>query len=121
MIHLLALISLLPWGANAAAYSARINNSADLITGHALILSASETPAKDRNAARQWSGPAVGLAPKRCRGARLPGFSCTPDPAIHMTLADRSPFGSRGGFLPTGDWTGASAPEAPPTGPPRSI
>lgn len=122
MITLLMLVALLPWGAYVAAQSARAARSAQGVMPHVMTLvSADEAPATDL-AVISAPRPSVALGPRKCRTATLPGFSCSPDPAIQMVSAAAGPP-SRQGIVarPTNDWTGASAAEAPPTGPPRSI
>ncbi|MDP3960885.1 MAG: hypothetical protein Q8Q26_12650 [Pseudorhodobacter sp.] len=123
IITLLMLVALLPWGAYVAAQSARAARSAQGVMPHVMTLvSAGEAPATDSRAANPAPSQTIALAPRKCRTATLPGFSCSPDPAIRMmSAAAGSPSRSATVFRPANDWTGASAAKAPPTGPPRSI
>lgn len=112
MTFLLMLVAFLPWQAYAVAYAARsaqaLPQAVDLVTA-------------DHHATNPAPRPAIAVAPKKCRIATLPGFSCAPDPAIHPTQAG-DPFSRRGSvILHAGNWAADSAATEPPTGPPRSI
>lgn len=112
MTLLLMLVAFLPWQAYAAAYAAR---SAQALPD-AVVLAAS-----DHHATNPAPRPAIAVAPKKCRIATLPGFSCAPDPAIHPTQAG-DPSACRGSVIRhAGNWVADSAATEPPTGPPRSI
>ena len=101
----LMLVVLLPWNAYAAAFAAQ---------GHTVV------QVGDHHANADMAKPMLALAPRKCRTAVLPGFTCPGDPAILAQTPTDLGDPAKVALYVAGDWAAASAIGEPPTGPPRS-
>lgn len=102
------ILILLPWAAYSAAFAAP-----------ALPLASAAFAALTLQAVPLTPDPSKVSAPRTCRKAVLPGFACSPDPALHLTTRSHWQAPSKPVFPPGGDWAGRGRWDPPPGTPPR--
>ena len=116
MICFVLIIMMLPWAAHAAAFAASARSGPA-----AAISEPNDLAAGQDRAAPQTTSQTKVFAPRKCRTAILPGFSCSPDPAIELIPCPQWQEPLKAVFFLSGQWAGRARADPPPRIPPRSF